>query len=323
MFKKSALMFLYTETSLHAGSGTSLGVVDLPIQREKYTDFPVIQASGIKGAVREWFEFEFTDNGSKRKIELAFGPDKIGSEESGFAAAVTFTDARILLFPVRSLKGIFAYCTSPTVLERFRRDAQVARVTLSWTTPTPPDDQTVLGVQTGCDVAADHQVLLEEYTFGFQANADVIKIAEWLSQSAFPNASEYQFWRDKVKKSLLVLPDNAFRDFVKLSTEVQARIKIDNTTRTVDKKTGGLFYEEALLPDSLLYSVVLAHDPVKDDRAALADADAVLGFLREIDGKRLQLGGDATIGRGIVSVRFHTQEKEKQSGPQKEGQGNG
>jgi len=49
----------------------------------------------------------------------------------------------------------------------------------------------------------------------------------------------------------------------------------------------------------------------------------VLGCRREIDGKRLQLGGDATIGRGIVSVRFHTQEKEKQSGPQKEGQGNG
>jgi CRISPR-associated protein Cmr4 len=319
MFKKATLMFLYTETSLHAGSGTSLGVVDLPIQREKYTDFPVIQASGLKGAVREWFEFKATENANKRKIELAFGPDKIGSEESGFAAAVTFTDARILLFPVRSLKGIFAYCTSPTVLERFRRDAQVAGVTLSWTTPTPPDDQTVLGVQTGCDVAADHQVLLEEYTFGFQADADVMKIAEWLSRAAFPNGSEYQFWRDKVKKSLLVLPDNAFRDFVKLSTEVQARIKIDNDKRTVVK--GGLFYEEALLPDSLLYSVVLAHDPVKDDRAALANADAVLKFLRGIDGKRLQLGGDATIGRGIVSVRFHTQEKQAESG--KEGQGNG
>lgn len=314
MFKKATLMFLYTETSLHAGSGTSLGVVDLPIQREKYTDFPVIQASGLKGAVREWFEFKFTDNANKRKIELAFGPDKIGSEESGFAAAVTFADARVLLFPVRSLKGIFAYCTSPTALQRFRRDAQIAGVSIDWTVPTPPNDQTVLGVQAGCDVAAGDQVLLEEYAFGFQANAAVTAIAEWLSQEAFPNGSEYAFWRDKVKKSPLLLPDNAFRDFVKLSTEVQARIKIDNDKRTVVK--GGLFYEEALLPDSLLYSIVLAHDPVKDDRAELADAGAVLTFLHEVNGKRLQLGGDATIGRGIVSVRFHAE-------PQKEGQGNG
>lgn len=307
MFKKATLMFLYTETSLHAGSGTSLGVVDLPIQREKYTDFPVIQASGLKGAVREWFEFKLTDNTNRRRIELTFGPDKIGSEESGFAAAVTFTDARILLFPVRSLKGVFAYCTSPTVLERFRRDAQIAGVAIGWTVPTPSNDQTVLGVQDGCDVAAGDQVLLEEYAFGFQADKKVTEIAEWFSQAAFPTGSEYAFWRDKVKKSLLVLPDNAFRDFVKLSTEVQARIKIDNDKRTVVK--GGLFYEEALLPDSLLYSIVLAHDPVKDDRAELADAGAVLTFLHEISGKRLQLGGDATIGRGIVSVRFHDQEK--------------
>jgi CRISPR-associated protein Cmr4 len=315
MFKERTLMFLYTETSLHAGSGTSLGVVDLPIQREKYTDFPVIQASGIKGAMREWFEFTFTDNTNKRKIELAFGPDKIGSEESGYAAAVSFTDARILLFPVRSLKGIFAYCTSPTVLERFRRDAQITGVSPSWTVSTPPNDQTVLGVQNGSDVAAGDQVLLEEYAFRFQADPQVTEIAKSLSQTAFPNGSEYLFWRDKVKKSLLVLPDNAFRDFVKLSTEVQARIKIDNDKRTVVK--GGLFYEEALLPDSLLYSVILAHDPLKDDRAELANADAVLTFLHEINGKRLQLGGDATIGRGIVSVRFHDQEK--QSGQQKEG----
>jgi len=34
MFKESKLLFLYTETPLHVGSGNSLGVVDLPIQLE-------------------------------------------------------------------------------------------------------------------------------------------------------------------------------------------------------------------------------------------------------------------------------------------------
>ncbi len=309
MFKKATLMFLYTETSLHAGSGTSLGVVDLPIQREKYTDFPIIQASGIKGAIREWFDFKFKDDPSKAKIDLTFGPDKIGSEESGYAAAITFTDGRILLFPVRSLKGIFAYCTSPTVLQRFQRDAQIAGISLNWTVPKPANDQTALGVRDGGDVTEGNQALLEEYAFNFQQDPRVDSIADWLSKSAFPVGPEYEFWREKMKKSLLVLPDNAFRDFVKLSTEVQARIKIDNETRTV--KQGALFYEEALLPDSLIYSVILAHDPVKDDRAELSNEEAVLKFLREIDGKRVQLGGDATIGRGIVSVRFLGEEENK------------
>ncbi len=302
MFKKATLMFLYTETSLHAGTGTSLGVVDLPIQREKYTDFPVIQASGIKGAVREWFDFKFKDNADNAKINPTFGPDKIGSEESGYAAAITFTDGRILLFPVRSLKAIFAYCTSPAVLQRFQRDAQIAGIPLNWTVPEPANDQTVHGIKNGCDLIEGNQVLLEEYAFNFQQDPQVNSIADWLDKSAIPVGPKYKFWREKVKKSLLVLPDNAFRDFVKFSTEVQARITIDNDTRTV--KRGHLFYEEAMPPDSLIYSVVLAHDPVKDDMAKLPDDEAVMKFLREIDGKRVQLGGDATIGRGIVSVRF-------------------
>ena len=55
MFKSAKPMFLIVETSLHAGSGSDLGIVDLPIQREKHTDYPKIEASGIKGGIREVF----------------------------------------------------------------------------------------------------------------------------------------------------------------------------------------------------------------------------------------------------------------------------
>jgi CRISPR-associated protein Cmr4 len=53
MFDRAAMLFLYTETPLHAGSGTSLGIVDLPIQRERTTGYPMIQASGLKGCLRD------------------------------------------------------------------------------------------------------------------------------------------------------------------------------------------------------------------------------------------------------------------------------
>ena len=53
MFKEQGILFLYTETPLHAGSGTSVGTVDLPIQRERHTDYPLIQGSGIKGGLRD------------------------------------------------------------------------------------------------------------------------------------------------------------------------------------------------------------------------------------------------------------------------------
>ena len=53
MYNKTDIMFLYAETSVHVGGGDSVGAIDLAIAREKYTDFPFIPSSGVKGAVRD------------------------------------------------------------------------------------------------------------------------------------------------------------------------------------------------------------------------------------------------------------------------------
>jgi len=42
MFKLAKPFFIICETPLHAGSGSDLGIVDMPIQRERHTDFPKI-----------------------------------------------------------------------------------------------------------------------------------------------------------------------------------------------------------------------------------------------------------------------------------------
>jgi CRISPR-associated protein Cmr4 len=301
MFKNARIMFVYTESSLHCGSGSSLGVVDLPIQREKYTDYPVCQASGVKGVVREWFEFNYKeDNESKKKIKYTFGPDfgDKKEESDAFAGAATFTDARLLLFPVKSLNGVFAYTTSRFALQRLKRDLEMAGGSnITWDVPDDSGD-TILGVE-GSKIADNQKkVVLEEYIFDFKPNDSVKAIAEWIANNAIPSGNEYKFWKVKAKTDIIILPDNAFRDFVKLSTEVQSRIRIINDTKTVDK--GALFYEEALPSDSLLYSVVMAHDAAN----ATFKAEEIMKLLNEIDGNRLQFGGDATIGKGIVNVNF-------------------
>lgn len=307
MFKVAKIMFLYTETSLHCGSGSSLGVVDLPIQRERYTDYPVAQASGVKGAIRDWFETRDKHNGNKDndKIKYTFGPELERDERLEFAGAITFTDARLLLFPVRSLKGVFAYCTSRFALERLRRDLTLTGQSINWSVPNEPQGDQVLGVDGANDLADENRILLEEYAFKFAPEKEMGNIAQWITTNALPNDPEYNFWREKMGRSLILLPENAFCDFVKLATEIQPRIRIKNETKTVDK--GALFYEEALHPDSLLYSVVMANDPATDSEKRpgdLKDAKDVIKFIGELSGKRAQLGGDATIGRGIVNIRF-------------------
>lgn len=49
----SALLFLHCHTALHCGSGAAVGSIDLPVQRERHTGWPLIPAATIKGVLRD------------------------------------------------------------------------------------------------------------------------------------------------------------------------------------------------------------------------------------------------------------------------------
>ncbi len=295
MFDRAAILFFYTETPLHAGSGTSLGIVDLPIQRERTTGYPMIQASGLKGCLRD------AAAGDTQKAEIVFGPDT--HRASDHAGALAIGDARILLFPVRSLMGVFAWITSQNVLARFKREAEMTGLSVGWNPIGPADEGTAL-VADGSVLVANGKVVLEEFAFEAQPENAVKAMAEWLKANAMPPDPEYEYWRDSLEKRLVILPENAFRDFVQLSTEVIARVRLDDATKTVAR--GALWTEEHLPSETLLYATLFASRPrIPNPPADLQDAQAVLHFVKDaIDGKRLQLGGDATVGRGIAKVHF-------------------
>lgn len=297
MFDKGALLYLYAETPVHAGSGTSLGIVDLPIQRERTTGYPIVQASGLKGCLRDVAQGQ-----DAQKVKIVFGPETNAAHEH--AGALSVGDARILLFPVRSLMGVFAWVTSQNVLARFKRDARLAGLqNVNWTETGPTQDNTAL-VAPGSAVVANNRVVLEEFAFTAQEDDAVKTIAEWLAENALPAGDEYDYWRKSLQKRLVILPETAFRDFVQFSTEVISRIRLDDEKKTV--APGALWSEEHLPSDTLLYATLFASKPRVDKPPSdLQDAQAVLEFVKNcVDGKRLQLGGDATVGRGVVKVRM-------------------
>ncbi len=299
MFDKSAILFCYTETPLHAGSGTSLGIVDLPIQRERATGYPMVQASSLKGCLRD-----IATRTDKRKVEIVFGPEQ---DPSAHAGALSVGDARILLFPVRSLVGVFAWVTSQNVLARFRRDAQLAELSVDWT-ETGPDADNAAFVAQDSMVVANGRVMLEEFAFEARPNTAVKQIADWLAQQALPDSDEYRYWRETLTKRLVILPETAFRDFVQFSTEVVSRVRIDDVKKTVAQ--GALWTEEHLPSDTLLYATLFASKPrTNSDLFNLQDAQDVLNFVKGcVDGRRMQLGGDSTVGRGFVKVRLVQQQ---------------
>jgi CRISPR-associated protein Cmr4 len=168
-----------------------------------------VQASGVKGAIRAHardLSAQETPPLTNQEINLVFGPEQGASE---YAGSLAFTDARLLLFPVRSLAGVFAWTTCPTVLQRLRRDLAVARTDLL-DIPTPESNQAFVTQQPG--VLVDQSVVLEEFTFAARPNQAVSDLASWLANHALPRTSEhreYRFWADQLTKNLVVLPDDA------------------------------------------------------------------------------------------------------------------
>src|SRR4051812_33995854 len=114
MYTKAKPFLLHAITSVHAGSGSEIGLVDLPIQREKHTGFPKIESSSLKGAIRYTLEHRLQSEEERKHFELVFGSsaNQRGDNESQ-SSAIAFSDARVLLFPVKSMRGIFAWVTCP------------------------------------------------------------------------------------------------------------------------------------------------------------------------------------------------------------------
>jgi len=274
----------------------------------------MIQGSGIKGKLRS-----AADAATKGKeptwgkddVAVVFGPEKDGSDHAG---ALIVGDARILLFPVRSLSGVFAYTTSHDVLNRFRRDINRVEANLSWTVPAEMKENAAL-VTTANRVTVEDTLILEEFSYEAKECDQVNKIAEWIANNALPQTDEYKYWRDKVQHSLVILPDDDFRDFVLNATEIITRIRIKRDTKTVDN--GALWTEEHLPSDTLLYVPIYATDSRKSKNGAngksesnqsvLSTASSILRKAKSLEGSQgsyIQLGGDETVGRGIVRMHW-------------------
>jgi len=119
-------------------------------------------------------------------LEAVFGPET--SDAHDHAGAISVGDARILLFPVRSLMGVFAWVTSKDVLARFKRDAQMAGAIVNWTEIGPAGDDAAL-VASNTPVS-NNRVVLEEFAFTARQDSNVQAIANWLKDNALPSAEE-------------------------------------------------------------------------------------------------------------------------------------
>ena len=283
------MLFIHALTGVHPGGGTALGVVDLPIQRERHTQWPMIAGASLKGVLRDACREAI---GVQAEFHAVFGPET--ARASDFAGALALTDARLLAFPVRSLRGVFAWVTCRAVIERLARDSKL----LAGHKDELPDAPAVRPGDAACPEKSDLMVqgkrlLLEE--FEFRRSGDDRGIADWLACRAVTDEATAA----RLRRNLVVLHEDDFKHFARYATEVIARVGLDYETKTARNKA--LFYEEFLPSETLLYAVAMATESRNKD--VRINASGILKILRDNAPPILQIGADQTIGKGWCAVR--------------------
>ncbi len=294
MFERKAAVFLYAVSPVHLGAGSAVGVIDNPIQRERHTGHPSFAGSGIKGSLRHGFEALGGDPGL---VDRLFGP----ASQSGelYAGAVSFGDAQLVAFPVRSLRNGYVYATCPQALARAQRLLALIGVAARWAVPEVAEGRCVLA---NPDLLSVDKLHLEALEYAAEVSSTLPALAQDLAARALPADAAYDFFRNKLSRDLVVLSDTDFGYFSQHATLVEAHVRIDEATGTAD--SGGLFYTENLPPEALLLAPLMASATRSGRPGERVGAEDVMAKLKAVlDNRLLQIGGDATTGRGLVLAR--------------------
>lgn len=285
--ENSEILALYAVSPVHAGSGTSMGAVDLPIQRERHTNWPHIQASGVKGAMRHHFE-KFKDVLKDEKdldqiTKKIFGAEDFG-DDGTLPGAVSVSDAKLLAFPMRSSKAPFVWITCPAVLKRLQADLNLTGNSEAFDIPAVRESEAVL---VSGDMTPDDQILLEDY------EVKIVKEKVTLGKTGIRMLEKAE--------RLLLVSDATFQYGVSSCTEIRAQIRIDEEKGTT--VGGSLRYEELLPADSLMY-VVMFYGPTRDDETPI-QAQTLISYMKdEVIKSFLQIGGNETLGCGIFQIEW-------------------
>ena len=264
-------LYLFTRTPLHVGAGSSVGAIDQPIQRERHTGFPVIPGSSLKGVLAEGAEYLADRKGTRTETgRVIFGHEKTDDKESK-SGGVSFGEAKLLAFPIRSAKGCFAWLTCPMVLQRWARATGTALDNL----PTP------VGYQS-ChkDSVLGAKAIFEDYAF--------TRLGDFPQSALLADLIADPVWKNAAADHLALVSNDAFSHFALTACEVAQHVKIDDESGTA--AGGALFNQENVPSETLFYATL---------------TEVRTGVLQQLAiPPVLQIGGDSTTGLGFCTAEL-------------------
>lgn len=121
----SIIVKLECITNLHVGNGeVNYNIIDNEVEKDPVTGFPTINASGLKGALREFFSKNKGKDWNQEAVDRLFGK---GANEDGKPGSLKIMQADMLARPARASAGDKAYylLTTDTMLEVYNEKVEL------------------------------------------------------------------------------------------------------------------------------------------------------------------------------------------------------
>lgn len=317
-------IFLFlAETFVHPGAGQSDGAIDLPVAREKATDYPYLPGSGLKGALRDAARVRWPDVSAPKEGQQQTSGQEVGSpqdpgppegqKEAGEAGAKADaeqqgdSDEKTVPHPtvnamfgrsdkagallVSDLRLLLLPVRCLTASYRWlacphlleRLHRDLRRATGTAPAWDPPEP--LKGSYLG---KGDERIQLEERTFTRQGGLESSGLNEAM-QTLCPDSLA----AGRLPARLAILHDDDFAWFARYGLPVQARNVLEPDT----KQSLNLWYEEALPPDTLMYALISSREPAAKASDACTNLKALLA-----EPGYIQVGGNETVGQGWFRV---------------------
>jgi CRISPR-associated protein Cmr4 len=279
------------------GTGASTGGIDLPLAREAATGWPVVPGSGLKGVLRGALGLP------EATVTWLFGGSWNDTQDRD-QGALMFSDLRLLCLPVRTYAGGWAWVTSAAALAAYRGEARwclPAGDKLPGLPAAPPDEQCACA-ELSSPLKAGNAVYLHDLRLQVpDAAPQAAVLAQWAGHLAPAIFGQEQAAACAAFRARLVLVSEAALAYLgQVAMDVRTRVRLEARKAVA---ASGPWVEESLPVETVLWGSVAADAIQKADNEARNAQQAIDAFAQALGSeRRLQLGGKATVGRGVVRL---------------------
>ena len=267
---KAKLFRMRLVTNLHMGSGeANFNFIDNQVQRDPITEYPNMHPSGIKGALREFFD----GIENKDYVREIFGSENTEKEDNK-QGEVSFIEGKLLSIPVRSNKKSYFMGTTIEIIKEY---VEFSKLFGKNTENLKEIEEELKKIEKKlseknrkiCVIGSQEEGLLiesfENDEIGFYQEDDILSKVLGI-------------------KDIVILKEEIFKDEISRRLPVIARNCLENGV------SKNLWYEEVVPRESVFYTGIINSQNI----AKFKD------FCKKLEDNLIQIGANATIGYGFT-----------------------